>query len=99
MKKKDTRFTIFPVVILDPPRQEFSFLKMFFQQERMPDELYIEIKAMTIKNVKELAEHYIKTYDYFLRQDNTLLIQKRSAQNALYWLELLYREVINKRMN
>lgn len=89
---------IFPVPDLKEPRQTFSFLKMFFQQEKLPAELYIEFKNIRVKDVKALAGHYIRTYEALIQLDEKLML-KRSAANALYWLEILYREVLDYRKN
>lgn len=98
MTVTQNNITVFPVADLSGPRQTFTYLKMFFTQEKLPTELYIEFKNVRVKSVKDLAMHYIRSYEYIQKEHESMML-RRSAMHALYWLEILYREVLDQRKN
>lgn len=70
----------------------YSFLKMFFEQERLPKELSIPHKGIKIPNVKEVALIHIRAIDGLIAS-NTDLKKSRYAELNKYWLVTIYEEI------
>jgi len=76
------------------PHLTYAFLKMFFKQERLPKEIYIPEKHMTV-DPKRLSTYHINAIEYLIKK-GTDLKKNRYAEVNKYWLELIYKNIINK---
>lgn len=83
-----------PKVKAATPHLTYSFLKMFFQQERLPKEIHIPEKHMTV-DPKRLSTFHINAIELLIKKGADLK-KNRYAEVNKYWLELIYKNIINK---
>jgi hypothetical protein len=70
----------------------YAFLKMYFQQEKLPKELFIEHKNVLIKDVKRVTDGYILAIENLIKL-GVDLSRNRYAESCKYWLETIYKEI------
>jgi hypothetical protein len=74
----------------------YLFLKMYFQQERLPKEIFIPAKNTLIPDLKKVTDGYIRVIENLIKEKVDL---KRSqyAKDNKYWLEIIYLQIqLNK---
>lgn len=75
-----------------PGHLTYSFLKMYFEQEKYPNQLSIPSKKIFIPDVKKLVLTYIKSTDFLIKNDADLKTN-RLAETNKHWLVKIYNEI------